>query len=148
MVANEPWYVYNANYGTSEEKAFVSMFARRFENLGQKYKNIYLIRNERELKIIDKLGRAFEPDFILFCKEKKGKELTYQVFIEPKGGFLAPHDRWKEDFLKEIREEERTIKIFTDNYIITGVPFYNNANENEFKKTLEDTLNIQETKKE
>jgi type III restriction enzyme len=140
LVANEPWYVYNANYGTSEEKSFVSMFARRFESLEQKFKNIYLIRNEREIKIIDKLGRAFEPDFILFCKQKKGKELTYQVFIEPKGAHLVAYDKWKEDFLKEIREEERTIKIDTDNYVITGVPFYNYTNENDFKKTLEDTL--------
>lgn len=142
LVANEPWYVYNANYGTSEEKAFVAMFARRFESLGHKFENIYLIRNEREIKIIDKLGRAFEPDFILFCKQKKDKELTYQVFIEPKGAHLVAHDKWKEDFLKEIREEERTIKIYTDNYLITGVPFYNNENENEFKKTLEETLKI------
>ena len=142
LVANEPWYVYNANYGTSEEKAFVKMFSNRFENIGQKFKDIYLIRNEREIKIIDKLGRAFEPDFILFCKQKKVKELTYQVFIEPKGAHLVAHDKWKEDFLKEIREEERTIKIDTDNYLITGVPFYNNANENDFKKTLEDTLKM------
>ncbi|HUX59767.1 MAG TPA: DEAD/DEAH box helicase family protein [Ignavibacteriaceae bacterium] len=142
LVSNESWYVYNANYGTSEEKAFVAMFARRFESLNQKFKNIYLIRNEREIKIIDKLGRAFEPDFILFCKQKKGEELTYQVFIEPKGAYLVANDKWKEDFLKEIREEARTIKIHTDNYVITGVPFYNNANENDFKKTLEDTLNL------
>ena len=142
LVANEPWYVYNANYGTSEEKAFVAMFARRFESLGHKFENIYLIRNEREIKIIDKLGRAFEPDFILFCKQKKDKELTYQVFIEPKGAHLVAHDKWKEDFLKEIREKERSIKIYTDNYLITGVPFYNNENENEFKKTLEETLKI------
>jgi len=142
LVANEPWYVYNANYGTSEEKSFVAMFARRFESLGQKFKDIYLIRNEREIKIIDKHGRAFEPDFILFCKQKKDKELTYQVFIEPKGAHLVAHDKWKEDFLKKIRDEERTIKIYTDNYLITGVPFYNNENENDFKKTLEDTLKV------
>ncbi len=142
LLTNEPWYVYNANYGTSEEKAFVSMFAKRFDNLGQKFKDIYLIRNEREIKLIDKLGRAFEPDFILFCKQKKEKELTYQVFIEPKGSHLIAHDKWKEDFLNELRAEKRTIKIHTDSYIITGVPFYNNANENDFKKTLENTLNI------
>lgn len=141
FVLNEPWYVYNANYGTNEEKAFVKMFAGRFENLGQKFKNIYLIRNEREIKIIDKLGRAFEPDFILFCKQKKDKELTYQVFIEPKGLHLIANDKWKEEFLKEIRNKARTIRIDTDNYLITGVPFYNNANENEFKQSLEDTLN-------
>jgi len=141
-VVSEPkWYVFNANYGTSEEKEFVKMFARRFEHLEKKFKNIYLIRNEREVKIIDKLGRAFEPDFILFCKQKKGKELTYQVFIEPKGNHLVAHDKWKEEFLKEIREEQKTIKIDTDKYLITGVPFYNNANENEFKTTLEAVLN-------
>lgn len=148
LIINEPWYVYNANYGTSEEKAFVEMFASRFKFLSQKFKNIYLIRNEREIKIIDKLGRAFEPDFILFCKQKKDQELTYQVFIEPKGGHLIANDKWKEDFLKKIREEERTIKIDTDNYLITGVPFYNTANENEFKKTLDDTLNISLKEKE
>ncbi len=141
-VVSEPeWYVYSANYGTSEEKEFVKMFARRFEHLEKKYTNIYLIRNERELKIFDKLGRAFEPDFILFCKQKDEEELTYQVFIEPKGAHLVANDKWKEDFLKEIREEKKTIKIDTDKYLITGVPFYNNANENEFKDTLETTLN-------
>jgi type III restriction enzyme len=141
-VVSEPeWYVYNANYGTSEEKEFVKMFARRFEQLENNFKNIYLIRNEREIKIIDKLGRAFEPDFVLFCKQKAGKELTYQVFIEPKGNHLKAHDKWKEDFLKEIRQDKKTIEIDSDNYLITGVPFYNNENENEFKETLENTLN-------
>ena len=136
LVANEPWYVYNANYGTSEEKEFVKMFARRFENLEKSFDNIYLIRNEREVKIIDKLGRGFEPDFVLFCKQKSGNELTYQVFIEPKGNHLKAHDKWKEDFLNEIRSEKMTIEIDSDNYLITGVPFYNNENENEFKNTL------------
>jgi type III restriction enzyme len=128
LVANEPWYVYNANYGTSEEKKFVELFARRFEGLNQKFENIYLIRNEREIKIFDKLGRAFEPDFLLFCKQREGEQLTYQVFIEPKGGVWAPKDKWKEDFLKEIRTEKKTIKIHTDTYKITAVPFYNYNN--------------------
>jgi type III restriction enzyme len=141
-VVSEPkWYVYNANYGTSEEKEFVKMFARRFEKLEEKFENIYLIRNEREIKIIDNLGRAFEPDFVLFCKQQKGEELTYQVFIEPKGNHLKAHDKWKEEFLKEIRDEKKTLKIDSDKYLITGVPFYNNENENEFKETLETILN-------
>ena len=95
------------------------MFARHFESLGQKFKNIYLIRNEREIKIIDKLGRAFEPDFILFCKQKKDKELTYQVFIEPKGAHLVAHDKWKEDFLKQIREEELSNQIHNTEFIFS-----------------------------
>lgn len=140
LLENESWYVYNANYGTIEEKKFVELFQRRFESLQKKFTNIYLIRNEREIKLIDKLGRAFEPDFILFCKQIELEELTYQVFIEPKGSHLIANDKWKEDFLKEIKSEKKTIKIDTDNYIITAVPFYNYENENEFKKTLEETL--------
>jgi type III restriction enzyme len=140
LLANKAWYVFNANYGTSEEKEFVEMFARRFEYLDRKFKNIYLIRNERELKIIDEVGRAFEPDFILFCKQIEGEELVYQVFIEPKGNHLVAHDKWKEEFLNKIRGEKRTLKIESDKYLITGVPFYNNTNENEFKDTLESTL--------
>lgn len=142
LVLKEPWYVYNANYGTSEEKDFVKMFAKRFENLNKKYENIYLIRNERELKIIDKKGRAFEPDFILFCKQKSGEELTYQVFIEPKGNGFIANDIWKEEFLTRIKNEKKTIKIDSDKYLITGVPFYNNSNENEFSKSLNSVLEI------
>jgi len=141
LVANEPWYVYNANYGTSEEKKFVELFSRRFEGLNQKFENIYLIRNEREIKIFDKLGRAFEPDFLLFCKQRNGEQMTFQVFIEPKGEHLKGHDKWKEDFLNEIRAKPKTIKIDTDTYLITAVPFYNYNNENEFKSILENTIN-------
>lgn len=140
LVANESWYVYNANYGTSEEKKFVELFARRFEGLNLKFENIYLIRNEREIKIFDKLGRAFEPDFLLFCKQRYGERMTYQVFIEPKGQFLKGNDQWKEVFLKEIRAEKKTIKIQTDAYLITAVPFYNYDNENQFKIELESIL--------
>lgn len=141
LVANESWYVYNANYGTSEEKQFVELFSRRFEGLNQKFENIYLIRNERELKIYDKQGRAFEPDFLLFCKQREGEQLTFQVFIEPKGNGFIAKDKWKEDFLEEIRTEKKTIEIHTDKYLITAVPFYNYANENEFKETFDKVLN-------
>ena len=141
LVTKESWYVYNANYGTSEEKKFVELFARRFEGLKQKFENIYLVRNEREIKIHDKLGRAFEPDFLLFCKQRDGEQMTFQVFIEPKGNHLLGHDKWKEEFLKEISTEQKTIQIYTDTYLITAVPFYNYNNENEFKTTLENALN-------
>lgn len=140
LVANEPWYVYNANYGTSEEKKFVELFQSRFEQLNQKYRDIYLIRNERELAVYDKKGRRFEPDFVLFCTQKTDGDVTYQVFIEPKGNHLKGIDQWKEDFLLEMRATQKTIDIHTDTYLITGVPFYNFDNENEFKKELEKTL--------
>ena len=137
IVSDPDWYVYNANYGTSEEKKFVEMFSRRFEHLEKKFENIYLIRNERELKIYDELGRAFEPDFLLFCKEKNGDEHTFQVFIEPKGAHLIANDKWKEEFLQKMRDERKTLQINMDKYLITGVPFYNYSNENEFIENLE-----------
>ncbi|HHX80922.1 MAG TPA: DEAD/DEAH box helicase family protein [Acholeplasmataceae bacterium] len=141
LVANEPWYPYNANYGTSEEKSFVELFSSRFESLNLKYDNIYLIRNERELQIFDKLGRAFEPDFLLFCKRRDEEQLSYQVFIEPKGSHLIGYDKWKEDFLKEISQEKRIIEIHTDTYLITAVPlFYNHNNQNQFYESLKEAL--------
>ena len=144
FVKDKDWYVYNANYGTSEEKSFVEMFAARFDGINAKYEDIYLIRNERVVKIYDKDGRRFEPDFILFAKERDMKEpITYQIFIEPKGKHLIKNDKWKEDFLKELREEKQTFNIDSDKYLITGVPFYNYENENEIIEYLEkDVLSI------
>lgn len=77
----------------------------------------------------------------MVIREEK-QELTYQVFIEPKGNHLKAHDKQKEKFLEEIRDKKEVIKIQSDKYLITGVPFYNyeNENENKFKETLEKTL--------
>ena len=59
----------------------------------EKYKNIYLLRNERHFAIYDfEQGRPFEPDFVLFLEEDNGVLTTYQEFIEPKGIFLQKED--------------------------------------------------------
>ena len=142
FLSNESWYVYNNNYGTSEEKAFVNMFAQRVERLQYKFVNIYLVRNERELKIYNEKGDAFEPDFLLFCKQKDGDQITFQVFIEPKGSHLISNDVWKQEFLNKVRDQNLIMQIDTDKYLITGLPFYNEENENEFKAALESTLKI------
>jgi len=141
FLKDKDWYAYNANFGTSEEKKFVEMFAARFDRIKEKFSDIYLIRNEQTLKIYDEIGRAFEPDFVLFCRRKDGKENVLQIFIEPKGGHLAAKDKWKEDFLKRIREGKNVVEIGSDHYNITGVPFYSYNNENEFAKELESVLN-------
>jgi len=142
FVKDKDWYAYNANYGTSEEKHFVEAFSRRFDALGQKYEDIFLLRNERELKIHNSLGEAFEPDFLLFCKRKSQQSLTYQVFIEPKGDQLLKTDKWKEDFLKEVRDDNLVFTIDTDEYKITGLPFYNKGHENDFLKNFNEVLNL------
>lgn len=104
FVKDKDWYAYSDNFGTSEEKKFVEMFARRIEKLHSDYESIYLIRNERQLKVFDKKGRRFEPDFLLFVKQKAKENITYQMFIEPKGAHLKEHDKWKEEFLLDLRD--------------------------------------------
>ena len=143
FVSDKGWYVFNANYGTGEEKAFVRMLDRQMDTLKKKYDGIYLIRNERHFKIYNfSDGQAFEPDFVLFLREKNGDMLTYQIFIEPKGKHLKEHDKWKQDFLKEITDkfEGKTLefktKRKTQKYRLIGVPFYNNEDENKFKQSL------------
>ena len=147
FVSDKDWYVFNANYGTSEEKAFVRMLDRQMDTLRKNYDGIYLIRNERHFKIYSfSDGQAFEPDFVLFLQEKNGNMLTYQIFIEPKGKYLKEHDKWKQSFLKEITEkfEGETLEFKTQRktqkYRLVGVPFYNNEDENKFKQSLYETV--------
>ena len=115
--------------------------------LKKKYDGIYLIRNERHFKIYSfSDGQAFEPDFVLFLREKNGNILTYQIFIEPKGKHLKDHDKWKKDFLKEIcaKFKEKVLEFKTprktQKYKLVGVPFYNNEDENEFKRSLYEAI--------
>ncbi len=142
FLIDEDWYAYNDNFGTSEEKRFVEMFARRIENISKEYTDIYLIRNERKVKIFDKKGRRFEPDFLLFLKQKTKENITFQMFIEPKGSQLLEKDKWKADFLDEIRSDfkNKVINYSSDKFRLTGVPFYNNENENEFIESFESAL--------
>ena len=44
--------------------------------------------------------------------------------------------------IKKTEGEKRIIKINTDRYRITGVSFYNNKIENDFKKSLESVLEV------
>ena len=144
LIAGRDWYVFNALYGTSEEKPFVQMLDRQMTQLREKYDAVYLIRNEGHFKIYNfSDGQAFEPDFVLFLREKSGKLLTFQLFIEPKGRHLKEHDKWKEQFLKEIRDQfaDKIIELDADKkYRLVGVPFYKNEDENDFKATLFDVL--------
>ena len=75
---------------------------QNFYEIKKKYNEIYLVRNEQELKIYNEDGRAFEPDFLLFCKDRSGDEINFQIFIEPKGDGYIANDKWKEEFLKKI----------------------------------------------
>ncbi|MGF0095705.1 DEAD/DEAH box helicase family protein [Peptoniphilus sp. SGI.035] len=143
-LAFEPWYVYNDNYGTTEEKAFVKYFKGIVKDLRQKYDEIYLVRNERipALAIYEfDTGERFEPDFLLFL-QKKGIDgyLQEQIYIEPKGSHLLEKDKWKEEFLLKIEELGIPVKKYVDDneYKIIGLPFFNkDYRMEEFKKSLD-----------
>lgn len=144
FVSAKDWFAFNTVYGTGEEKAFVRMLDRQMQKLQAQYEQIYLLRNEGHFAIYNYAdGQAFQPDFVLFLREKNGGLLIYQLFIEPKGKHLKEHDRWKEAFLKEITTEfgGKSLAFEDKKYRLIGVPFYNNEDENEFKASLESVLN-------
>jgi type III restriction enzyme len=140
------WYAFNANYGTSEEKACVDFIETIIEeHLKEDFEEIYLLRNERHFTLHDfEQGRGFQPDFVLFMNSKKGKTINYQLFIEPKGKHIEDKDRWKEEFLLQIEEKfkKQGLKKFieTKNYRIIGLPFYNQLTPNEFKDSMLEKL--------
>ena len=126
------WYVYDENYGTSEEKSLVKAFDGLFSELEEKWDDIYLIRNEKAFEIYNFMdGKTFEPDYLFIANDKKTGNISYQIFIEPKGGQLLEKDKWKEDFLREIMDRN-IAEVLADNskVRIVGLPFYNE----EFKR--------------
>lgn len=138
------WYAYNDNYGTSEEKALVKYIESKMDKFEEKYDEICLIRNEKDLKIYDFAeGRQFEPDFVLFLRVKGAcdKYDNLQLFIEPKGDNLLIKDKWKNDFLKQIKTmAEITCYTQSDNFNVWGIPFFNEDNNAEFMEAMEEVL--------
>lgn len=130
------WYVYNENYGSSEEKFLVKYFDNVIDELKERFQDIYLLRNERFFKLYRfSDAKATEPDFVLFMTAKNSdKEVIYQLFIEPKGEHLIYNDIWKEDFLKEIETEAKIELYQSQEFKLIGMPFYNETFENGRKK--------------
>jgi len=141
-LTNESWYVFNDNYGTSEEKLFVKYFKTNIEpKLKEKNLEYYVVRNERipELAIYSfEAGERFEPDFLLFVRKQRSEgSLTYQGYVEPKGNQLLENDAWKEAFSMQIEKEHSVKGLFADDYKIIGFPFFNNDNRmEEFEKAI------------
>jgi type III restriction enzyme len=127
-LSKEDWFVYEDNFGTTEEKRFVAFFATKIKNLRKKYDEIYLIRNERNFHIYSfKDGGRFEPDYVLILG-KNGMVLEQQqIFIEPKGTHLLETDSWKEEFLLALEKDANCICYHNkrDKFKVFGLPFYN-----------------------
>lgn len=157
-LANDNWYVFEDNYGTSLEKAFLDDFriywAPKLDEKGVEY---YLIRNERvpELAIYSfDEGKRFEPDFLLLIKkpETTNQPKFYQAFTEPKGVHLIDNDKWKEDFLLDIESQHQVVisnkQIFPNppfaekDYMVIGLPFYSSDSRQKgvFKNTMNNLM--------
>ena len=143
FVSVRDWYAFNGLYGTSEERGLIKFLSRWISQLEETYEDIYLLRNERHFSLYNfSDGRAFEPDFVLFLREKNGELLTYQLFIEPKGQHLMEQDRWKEEFLKEIRAKcDSRLLIENNKYSVFGVGiFYNEERQDKFRSRFNEAL--------
>lgn len=135
------WHAYNDCYGTSEEKHLIKYIEAIYPKLKVKYDEVYLVRNEKDLKVYSfKSGKAFEPDYVMFLRRKDsdGKFDNIQIFIEPKGQHLRSNDSWKEDCMKEIRDMA-SIHFSTqaDKFNIWGMPFYTEAFRDTFDRVFQ-----------
>jgi type III restriction enzyme len=142
-LAEADWFVFEDDYGTSEEKSFIAYFASHVDELKKTYDNVYLVRNERQLALYSfDGGERFEPDYLLFLQKQSATGYEqYQIFVEPKGNNLLSVDKWKEDFLLQIERRGIPTKKFVDDneYRIWGFPFYNEVNRmTEFSKAFDE----------
>lgn len=144
IVRAADWFAFDGVfYGTSEERGLVKLLDRWWNIAQNTYQTFYLIRNEKHFCICNfSDGKRFFPDFVLFLEKKNGENLTYEIFVEPKGEHLEDTDRWKETLLKQIRTKANT-RVIAENrkYRVLGVGrFYNQGIENEFRNEFNQTL--------
>lgn len=134
------WYGYEDNFGTEEEKYLIKYIESIMVKLKEKYCEVFLLRNYKDLKIYSfDDDRATEPDFVLFLRKKGDADRfdNIQVFIEPKGEHLRRTDEWKMSLLMRIYDEAiLNFRTANDKFEIWGMPFYTHKFENEFDDAM------------
>ena len=140
------WYAYEDCFGTSEEKYLIRYIESIYPKLAEKFDDIYLLRNEKDLKIYSfDTGEAYQPDYVLFLKKKNdgGKADYIQIFIEPKGLHLRTADKWKEDALGQIRENADILfPTQGAGFNVWGMPFFTESKRRIFEEAICDALGI------
>lgn len=148
------WFAQNEIWGTGEEESFLKFFDETVDSLKKKYEQVAVMRNEKHFKIFNfDDGQPFEPDFVLFLREKKTKkELLWQVFIEPKGNqfldedgeFQKGKEGWKEKFLLQIAENYNLdlgkFTIQNKDFKLVGLPFYNEDLKEKFEESFNELI--------
>ncbi|MCM3799779.1 DEAD/DEAH box helicase family protein [Caldibacillus thermoamylovorans] len=122
------WYIYDKAIVNGLENDMLDFINNYIDELKERYNDVYLIRNERKVKIVEIDGtRGFMPDFLLYLKDD---QCTYQVFLEPKGKNLLEQDKWKQEFLLSLSENPN-IEILTENEKVRllGIKFYTDVSD-------------------
>ncbi|HDR3491785.1 TPA: DEAD/DEAH box helicase family protein [Bacillus wiedmannii] len=135
-MSKQDWFIYDVALVNQLEENLIEFIFNHIEKLTIKYKDVYLIRNERKVKLTEFEGtRGFMPDFILYLKDAN---FSYYVFIEPKGLHLIEKDQWKQKMLEEMNLRA-DIEIIGENkdVRILGLKFYNNQDSN-YKEFVDD----------
>ena len=140
------WHAYEDCFGTSEEKHLIRYIESIYPKLAEKYHDIYLLRNEKDLKIYSFTSEdAYQPDYVLFLKKKNDNAKTdyIQIFIEPKGEHLRSTDKWKEDAMKQIRENaDIHFSTQSTNFNVWGMPFFTESKRHIFDTAMKQSLEI------
>jgi type III restriction enzyme len=144
-LSTKNWFAYADFFGTSEEKLLVHFLDKKIDLLKSKYRNVYLLRNEKFFKLYNFVnGQATEPDFVMFMEGKETSgDLHFQLFIEPKGRHLVKNDAWKEEFLISIKSQGKVVQLISNaEYAVWGLPFYTHDSEREFDATFKEALGL------
>src|SRR5699024_8516629 len=125
---NHDWFIYDKAIVNNLESSFIDFINDYIEELEKKYDNVYLIRNERKVKVVEIDGvRGFMPDFLLYLQDEN---CTYQVFLEPKGDHLRLQDQWKEEFITSLsNREDVEVLSENENVRLIGIKFYSDTPE-------------------
>jgi type III restriction enzyme len=144
-LSTRKWFAYVDFFGTSEEKLLVHFLDKKMDLLESKYKNVYLLRNEKFFKLFNFVnGQATEPDFILFMEgNDTTKDSHLQLFIEPKGRHLVKTDAWKEEFLMSIKSQAKVVQLISNaEYSVWGLPFFTHDSERDFDTSFKEVLGL------
>lgn len=123
---NKAFYIFDKAIINPLEMKLVNFIEQYLEELSKKYKEVFLIRNEKKLKLVEFEGyRGFNPDFILYLKNHQ--DVLYQVFIEPKADYLIREDFWKQEMLLKLDSSEIEILAENEEVRLIGIKFFSDT---------------------
>ena len=134
-LANVSWYAYSGDNATIHETPFLEWFATYVPQLNKKFKNIFLIRNEKQLKIYDRNGQAFVPGFVLICQQRSDEQITYQVMLDFEENSLP-----ESGFIQADLPEKHVFRHSSGKQLITTLSLARLHQQQEWRKALDNAL--------